>query len=236
MRQGTLLTRQTVRVADDEARTRSSYDAVADRYTVEIADELAGKPVDRALLDLLIELVGPSTLPIADVGCGPGHVAAYLASRGATTVGIDLSPGMVEAARRRSPGLRFEVGSMTDLPVTDGAWGGAVCAYSIIHLDADRRPTAYAELARAIAPGGWLLVAFHVCDEDRRAGDVAHFDDWWGVDVDLDFHFLDPDEVTAGLIDAGFSVRSRTVREPWPDIEHQSRRAYLLACRTSALR
>jgi SAM-dependent methyltransferase len=217
------------------AETARSYDAVADRYTEEIAGELVGKPLDRALLDCLVELVAGRG-PIGDVGCGPGHVAAYLAGKGATTVGVDLSSRMIENARERYPDLRFEVGSMTGLPVADGSWGGAVCAYSIIHLDADRRPTAYAELARAVAPGGWVLMSFHVSDADAAPGTSRHLASWWGHDVDLDFHFLDPDDVAKGLESAGFEMRARTLREPWPEVEHPSRRAYLLACRTGNLR
>jgi ubiquinone/menaquinone biosynthesis C-methylase UbiE len=223
-------------VTDPESRTRRSYDAVAERYAAEIGDELAGKPIDRALLDCLVELCSGHGKPIADVGCGPGHLTAYLAGRGADVLGVDLSEKMIEVAGRRHPALRFQVGSMTALPVPDAAWAGAVCAYSIIHVPADRRPTAYAELARAIVPGGWLLTTFHVSDLEQRTGDTAHFAEWWGFDVDLDFHYLDPDEVANGLVGAGFEVRARMLREPTPDIEHPSRRAYLLARRNDALR
>jgi SAM-dependent methyltransferase len=219
----------------DESGTARSYDAVADRYTAEIAGELAGKPLDRALLDCLVELVGGRG-PIGDVGCGPGHVAGYLTEKGASTVGVDISPRMIDNARKRYPELVFEVGSMTALPVADGAWGGAVCAYSIIHVDADRRPTAYGELARAVVPGGWVLMSFHVSDADAAPGTRRHLAEWWAHEVDLDFHFLDPDDVANGLEAAGFDVRARTLREPWPEVEHQSRRAYLLACRTDVLR
>ena len=52
--------------------------------------------------------------PVADVGCGPGHVTAHLRDSGLDAFGIDLSPVMIDVARREHPGLRFEVGSMTD--------------------------------------------------------------------------------------------------------------------------
>jgi SAM-dependent methyltransferase len=217
----------------DEERTRAGYDAVAARYTEEIADELPGKPVDRALLGCLAELAaaGVPGRPIGDVGCGPGHVGAYLAERGVTVIGVDLSPGMIGMARQRYPDLTFEVGSMTALPVADAAWAGAVCVYAIIHLGEGQRPGAYAELARVIAPGGWLLMSFHVSDAERPMGAVNHLDRWWDSAVDLDFHFLDPAEVTAGLTAAGFAVMVRTDREPWPGAEYPSRRSYLLARR-----
>jgi len=214
----------------DVERTRSSYDTVAEQYARQIAHELAGKPVDRALYALFAELVGTDGI-VADVGCGPGHVADHLAAMGLTVLGIDASPGMITVARRRYPRPRFEVGTFAALPADDGAWMGAVVPYSIIHLDRAERRAAAVELARAIRPGGWLLVAFHITDPDHPVGSVVHLTEWWGSEVDLDFHFLDPAEVSADLAAAGFRLMSRTDREPWPAVEHQSRRGYLLALR-----
>jgi SAM-dependent methyltransferase len=211
-------------------RTRQSYEAVAEQYARQIDDELAGKPVDRALYALFAELVGADGT-VADVGCGPGHVADHLAALGLDVVGIDASPGMIAVARRRYSAPRFDVGTFAALPAEAGAWTGAVAPYSIIHLDRDGRRAAAAELARAIRPGGWLLVAFHIDDAENAAGSVAHLTEWWGSEVDLDFYFLDPAEVTADLEAAGFTLMSRTDRKPWPRVEHQSRRCYLLAVR-----
>jgi ubiquinone/menaquinone biosynthesis C-methylase UbiE len=211
-------------------RTRRSYDAVAEQYANQISNELAGKPVDRALYALFAELVG-SDGTAADVGCGPGHVSDHLASLGLTVLGIDASPGMITVARRRYSRPRFEVGTFAGLPADDATWAGAVVPYSIIHLDRSERRAAAVELARVIRPGGWLLVAFHIEDADNTVGSVAHLTEWWGSEVDLDFHFLDPAEVAADLTAAGFTVMSRTDRQPWPEVEHQSRRSYLLARR-----
>jgi SAM-dependent methyltransferase len=80
-------------------KTRASFDAVAADYAARFADELAGRPLDRALLAAFAECVPAG--PVADVGCGPGHVTAHLASLGLEVCGIDLSPGMVEEGRVR---------------------------------------------------------------------------------------------------------------------------------------
>ncbi len=212
-----------------------SYDVVAERYAKEIADELPGKPVDRAWLNCLAELATDRTPNgvVADVGCGPGHIAAYLAGRGCRVVGLDISPRMIEVARQRYPQVTFEVGSMLDLPVHDGAWTGAACPYSIIHLEPAQRPVAFAELARVIVSGGWLLLSFHVSGEGKVAGDVKHVSFWWDHEVDLDFQFLDPDIVAAEVSSAGFTVMAMTIREPWPAIEAQTRRAHILTRRDS---
>lgn len=205
---------------------RASYDAVARRYAQEVGGELSVKPVDRALYGLFADLVG-SGAPVGDVGCGPGHVTSHLAGLGLRPHGVDLSPGMVEVARDRYPGVEFSVGSFTALP--DVAWAGAVVPYSVIHLDDAERPDAWRALARAIRPGGWLLVAFHVEAPDQPAGSTQHTTTWWESDVDLHFHFLDPVVVARELAEAGFDLVARTDREPWPEVEYQSRRCYLLA-------
>src|SRR5947209_7140487 len=139
----------------------ASYNRVAERYAEEIADELPGKPVDRALYALFAELTGPGGT-VGDVGCGPGHVTAHLAGLGLRPVGVDPSAGMLAVARKRYPDLDFAPGGFAALPADDGGWAGAVAAYSIIHVPPSDRPAAWTELARAIRTGGWLLVAFHV--------------------------------------------------------------------------
>ena len=81
---------------------RASYDLVADEYGRRIFDELQHKPLDRQLLDRFAESVR-DVGPACDMGCGPGHVARYLHERGVRVCGVDLSPAMVEQARRLTP-------------------------------------------------------------------------------------------------------------------------------------
>ena len=208
---------------DNLANTRASYDRVAGEYEARIAGELAGKPLDRALLACFVEQVGELGI-IADIGCGPGHVAAYLHGLGAQVVGVDLSPEMVAIARQRSPEIAFEQGSMLALATPDASWGGIVAMYSVIHLPTEARPQALTEFYRVLNPGGLLLLAFHMGDEQR------HMDEWWGQEVSLDTWFLQPREIESLLRDAGFTVEMSLVRQPYaPDIEHQSQRAYILA-------
>lgn len=205
------------------ASTRATYDRVAEEYATRIADELAGKPLDRALLACYAEQVtGLGT--VADMGCGPGHVAAHLHDLGVPVVGIDLSPEMVAIARRRFPAIPFAQGSMLALGAPDAAWGGIVAFYSIIHLPPESRRQAFAEFARVLKPGGLLFLAFHMGDEQR------HLDEWWGQPISLDVWFLQPQAIESQLRDVGFTVEMSLVRQPYaPEIEHQSQRAYIFA-------
>jgi SAM-dependent methyltransferase len=207
----------------------AAYDSIARAYHDELGNELAGKPLDRGLLDAFTELAGAGT--IADVGCGPGHVTRFLAARHPRVIGIDISPGMIGVAREHAPALAFAVGSMLRLPAADGAWSGVVALYSIIHLSAAGRARACREFARTVRHGGWLLAAFHIDSPDFAAGEVNHLTTWFGRDVELDGYFLRPADVAGDVAAAGFTVTATVVRLPCPGIEYPSRRCYLLAQR-----
>jgi SAM-dependent methyltransferase len=209
---------------------RTSYDAVAGEYEKRIAGELAGKPLDRALLAAFAESV-PSELPVGDVGCGPGHVAGYLAELGCDVVGVDLSPAMIDIARRRNPTLTFHAASMLEMPVADGAWDGAVAMYSMIHLSAEERRAACRELGRVVRPGGTVMIAFHVSDAAHEPGDAVDKDEFLGQRIQLTMHFLRPDDVAADLRVSGFAEHARLVREADAAVEYPSRRCYLMARR-----
>jgi SAM-dependent methyltransferase len=210
-------------------RLRDTYDKVARAYDAQLADELDHKPLDRALLVAFLELAGPGQ--VADVGCGPGHVTRFLAARHPDVTGLDLSPEMIAIARERAPEIPFTVASMLSLPVADGAWAGAVAMYSIIHLNPAERAATFGELARTIRGDGRLLLSFHVEGPDVPAGGTSHLTSWFGAQVDVDVHFLDPDAVRADLEAAGFRIESTMLREPLDPAEFPSRRAYLLARR-----
>lgn len=212
---------------------RASYDAVAGEYEKRIAGELAGKPLDRALLGAFAEMVSRE-LPVGDVGCGPGHVAGHLAGLGCDMIGIDLSPAMVGIARRRYPQLAFQAASMLELPIADGSWGGAVAMYSIIHFSADERRAACRELGRVVRPGGTVMIAFHVGDATHEPGDAIDEDEFLGQRIELTMHFLRPDDVAADLRVSGFAVHARLLREPDAAVEYPSRRCYLIARRADA--
>lgn len=154
--------------------TRRSYDLVAPRYAAEIGGELAGKPLDRAVLNAFAEMV---TGPVLDVGAGPGHVAAYLRQQGATVASTDLSPTMCRLAAHT--GGAAVAADMTQLPFSSDAAGGIVCLYAVIHLDADQRAAAYASFRRVLQPGGAALIAFHTRDVSNAMGGEAAVSTWW---------------------------------------------------------
>jgi ubiquinone/menaquinone biosynthesis C-methylase UbiE len=182
---------------------RDAHDVLADWYVKQLAGLLESMPIERAVLDLFGELtlaagVGNS---VADVGCGTGRLIPYLAGRGLAPRGVDLSPGMVEVARRDHPGFGFEVADLRELPFPDAGLAGVVCWYSLIFLPPEARAGAFGELARVVKPGGYFVAAFKDGDgQRRRAGRTA------GLGVEFDAYWLSATEMAQRVTDAGFSV------------------------------
>jgi SAM-dependent methyltransferase len=206
---------------------RESYDSAAEAYAEHLATELAGKPLDRHLLNRFAEEARGQGL-VADLGCGPGHVARYLHDQGLTVVGIDLSPEMIAVARRLNPDLSFQVGDMKRLDLPDAGLAGVVAFYSIVHFEPAELIEILREMRRTLAPGGLALISFHIGDQ------VVHVEDLFGARVSLDFRFHVPQDVIETLRRAHFDVLEQIEREPYKEAEYPSRRCYLLARRPRA--
>ncbi len=207
-----------------DRRVRSTYDQVAEAYFVELGDELIDKPFDVWLLERVAALAGSD--PIVDVGCGPGHIAAFLADTGAEVSGVDLSPEMIAVASREFGDLDFSVGNLFGLlkPRTAAGWGAVVAWYSLVHLAGSELSPAVGALARTLAPGGVLAVAVHAGDE------VRHIDELVGEAVDVDFVLHDADQLLAAFGAAGLSEIEWYRRGPIGD-EARTERLYVLGRR-----
>ncbi len=194
--------------------TRSSYDTDAAGYAEKVRGLLDQMPYLRASLTLFAELVhGAGGGPVADVGCGPGYVTGYLHDAGVDAFGIDLSPEMIAIARRDYPGLRFEVGTMTDLDLADDSLVGLVAFWSVIHVPDYAIPGVFEQFRRVLRPQGLLLVGFHVGDETRHTSEG-----YTGRPVNVDSHRRRPSTMTGWLRDAGFTIEAELVIGPDEDV------------------
>lgn len=201
---------------------QKSYDSVAAEYVRRIYDELRHKPLDRELLDRFADRLADAGL-VCDMGTGPGHVARYLNERGLEVCGIDLAAEMIEHARRLNPGIDFRQGNMFQLELPNEHFAGMTAIYAIVNIPPDEVVRALRELNRVLRPNGLLLLAFHLGEE------VLHRDELWGVPVSLDFHFFGAEEMAGYLVAAAFEIEEIFEREPYPEVEHPSRRAYIFA-------
>jgi ubiquinone/menaquinone biosynthesis C-methylase UbiE len=192
------------------ADNRTSYDTVADSYAELLRDALADAPYDRAILNLFADLVKDfGKGPVADVGCGTGRITAYLKDQGLDAYGIDLSPGMLAAARRDHPTLRFQEGSMTDLAIPDRELAGLLAWWSLIHVPDEAVAVAFTQFRRVLRPGAPLLVGFFTGDETR-----PKTEGYGGHPMKINVYHRPPERVAGWLRDAGFAVEAQMVIEP----------------------
>lgn len=196
------------------SETRSSYDIDASGYADKVRGLLDDMPYLRASLTLFAELVqGVGGGPVVDVGCGPGYVTGYLHELGVDVFGIDLSAEMVAIAERDYPGLRFEVGTMTDLDLADGSVAGVVAFWSVIHVPDDAVPGVCREFRRVLRPQGLLLGGFHVGEETHHTSQG-----YTGRAINVDSHHRPPSRMAGWLRDAGFTIETEQILRPDDDV------------------
>lgn len=205
---------------------RETYDLLAEEYARRMFHELDQKPLDRELLDRFAIVVSKSGGGnICDLGCGPGHVARYLRSRGLSIFGLDVSQKMLEVARKFNPDIPFRLGDVLSLGLPDGSLNGIVAFYLICNIPKDLLTQAFREMNRVLKPGGLILLSFHNGEDE-----MIHEIERWGMQISLDSFLYRPSVIRHSMEEAGFKINDMIERAPYsPSVEYQSRRTYVFA-------
>ena len=180
---------------DRRTTVMRGYDELADVY----ADERESFE-DHRILDTL--LADAPEGRILDAGCGAGDPVLERFARDRPVLGLDFSSEQLRLANDVAPG-RVARGDMTALPVADDSVAAVTAFYSLIHVPADQHADVYAEFARALRPGGVVLVTTGTEDWSGRN------DDWLDGGAPMEWDILGPDASVAHLDDAGFEVYDR---------------------------
>ena len=196
----------------------ASYDAIAAPYAEHFFDELDGKPWDRAWLDrFALTVAGRGR--VCDLGCGPGQIARYLATRGVDVFGVDASAAMVTTARSLNASLTFQQGDFFALDLPDGGLAGIAAFYSLIHCARGELGRALGEIVRVLMPNGRLLLAVH-----DGVGEVTR-EELFDTPVAFFATLFSEAEIRAALTAAGLVVDELATRPPY-DFEYPSHRIY----------
>jgi ubiquinone/menaquinone biosynthesis C-methylase UbiE len=198
------------------------YDAVAKEYAEIFRGEHEKKPKDREILLKFAQNVGKEG-PVWDLGCGPGQTTRYLKDLGVEISGLDLSGKILEQAKTSHPDIHFRKGNILDLDFENDSIAGIAAFYAIVHFTKEQARTAFREIFRVLQPGGIFLFTYHIGEE------TIHVDEFSGKKADVDFMFFPTDFISGCIKDSGFEKVEVTEREPYPDVEYQSRRAYVTA-------
>ena len=135
----------------------ASYDLWAPVYIERFAAASKADVEDR---DLIRTWAAALQGPVLDAGCGPGHWSAFLRSLGVSVEGVDATPGFIAHARRTHPGIDFRLADLRDLELAEHSLGGVLAWFSLIHADPTEVPDLLGAFARALRPGGRLLLGF----------------------------------------------------------------------------
>ena len=214
---------------DADPDATAVWNASAERYVEFVGTELSAAtegPIDRALLTAFVDLAASRPgARVADIGCGPGRVAAFLARSGLSVIGVDPATELLARARLAHPTIDFVEGRLDDLPIPDASLTGAVCWYSIINTPPAGLDRCLIELHRVLEPDGSLLLAFQ-----SGGGEPVFRSDAYGTGLPLTSYRHGVADVTERLKTAGFRVHSTTERVP--ELAHETTpQAFVLARR-----
>lgn len=198
------------------------YDTVAWEYSEAFSGEHEKKPKDREILHRFVHEIGKRR-PVWDLGCGPGQTARYLKDLGIEISGLDLSERLLEQARKAHPDIDFRKGNILDLEFENDSIAAAISFYAIVHFTHQQVGAAFCEVLRVLQPGGLFLFTYHIGDETMR------IEEFLGRKIDIDFMFFTTDFILKCLEETGFVNIEITERAPYPEVEYQSRRAYVFA-------
>ena len=207
----------------EQANIIQAYNKTAEKYAEKFIDELKAKHFDRMLLKDFAE-ENAAAGKMIDLGCGPGQTTDFLYHCGARDiVGTDISPAMIQVAKKINPEMHFQMADMLCLDYADGSFGSAIAFYSIVHFTYPQVKVAFEEIQRVLKPGGRFLFSFHIGNE------MIHLDHFLEQEVNMDFYFFDVEIILGLLKESGFEATDIMQRYPYAGVEYASQRAYIQA-------
>jgi len=104
-----------------------------------------------------VALLPPQQRRVLDLGCGFGHDLGSFLGRGLNTVGVDLSKGMLDLARKSFPKAELHQTDMRELDFNSGSFGGVWASHCLYHIPKRDISRVIDEIHRVLVPGGMFF-------------------------------------------------------------------------------
>jgi len=179
---------------------REGYDEIAEVYDEERSAEGPERDIAEQFATDVSERLGGGTGLVLDAGCGAGRPVLETLAEQHDVVGLDISTGQLEHARRRVPGGGFVQGDLAHLPLDDDSVDAVASYHAIIHVPKDEHERVLSEFHRVLRPGGDALV---VMGSDAWEGTN---DGWLGTDTSMAWSFFGAERNREIVTDAGFEI------------------------------
>ncbi len=165
----------------DPAAVAAQYGPLATRYAKDFGDTVETEDFDRAVLSHALAGATPGGL-VLDAGCGPAQCGAFVEARGYQAIGLDVTPEMLEVARRRvqAPLVR---GDLRALPFADRSFDAVMAWFSLLHLPRASMPAALSGVRRVMRIGAPLVLALQGGTRDMTDGAGASWCEYTTTEV-----------------------------------------------------
>ncbi|MFC1949010.1 class I SAM-dependent methyltransferase [Chloroflexota bacterium] len=150
--------------------THRTYDSIASGYSSRIGSLIADSWVgefERVLMDEFLLLMTLSSPSVLDIGCGNGKDANYLRQKGAVTVAVDISMGMIKEASRISSECVLCQMDMRNLGFAGGSFDGVRANGCIYHIPKAELSRLLNEIARVLKPSGIFSFNLKIGDGEK---------------------------------------------------------------------
>ncbi|UCE65634.1 MAG: methyltransferase domain-containing protein [Candidatus Zixiibacteriota bacterium] len=185
---------------------RAGYDKLAELYATE-REKFDNWAEVKAFTSKL-----PEAARVLDAGSGTGTpIAEFLVRSGFEVVGIDISPAMVETARKNIPGTTFLQMDMTRLDFPPASFDGVISTYAIIHVPRETHAGLFESFYRVLKSGGTMLVSV-------ASWEWEEFADYMGVD--MFWSHYDSDRNESLITAAGFEIEFGCTVESGGETHH----------------
>jgi len=139
-------------ISEQQSQAFKEFERIGWAKQAEHYDSLVGQMTRQAVDPMLAAINAKPGGRLLDVASGPGYVAAEATRRGLEMIGTDIADDMVNEARRRFPGTKYEVADAENLSYADSNFDAVTCAFGMLHFARPGR--AVAEAHRVLCPGG----------------------------------------------------------------------------------
>ena len=179
---------------------RQAYRQVRDDYHNYAAQEL-NKPWWNTLLSG-VQVDGL----ILELGCGTGVAAKYFSERGRRVIGIDISPEMIELARREVEKVPLLCADLEDIEFPENTLDGISAFFVFLHLPKEKTRTMIERTYRWLKPGGSLALSVVEGTDEGRC------DNFMDKDCKVYLSYYEQEELKDMLSGAGFTIKETEVK------------------------